>query len=193
MARGVKYATEEERVEARRAQWRAHTKKKYAEKNPPGTRREYVRGRSEEEKRQRQADYDAARYAQRTEKDREASRARDRARYDRLRSNPHFRARERQRSKAVYRQNPDYYLAKGSESARRKARTFGTLSPEHKAEVVAFYREARRLTLETGVPHEVDHIEPLRGKRSCGLHVPWNLRVITQAANRKKGNKYGEP
>lgn len=57
------------------------------------------------------------------------------------------------------------------------------------AEIQAFYAEARRLTIETGAPHEVDHIEPLLGADSCGLHVPYNLRVITRTENRKKGNR----
>lgn len=49
-----------------------------------------------------------------------------------------------------------------------------------------YYKEARRLTEETGIKHEVDHIWPLsRG----GPHLPWNLRVITAEENRKKGNK----
>lgn len=49
-----------------------------------------------------------------------------------------------------------------------------------------YYKEAKRLTQETGVKHEVDHIWPLsRG----GPHLPWNLRVITAEKNRKKSDK----
>jgi len=56
----------------------------------------------------------------------------------------------------------------------------------------AIYEEAKRLTRETGIRHEVDHIYPLRGKYSCGLHVEYNLRIITGTENRKKFNKMPE-
>lgn len=56
----------------------------------------------------------------------------------------------------------------------------------------AIYDEARRLTAETGIPHEVDHIEPLLGANFCGLHVEYNLRVITRTENRRKGNRRAE-
>lgn len=56
--------------------------------------------------------------------------------------------------------------------------------------IAAIYAEATRLTAETGVPHEVDHVIPLAGKNVCGLHVETNLQVLTASANRSKGNSY---
>jgi hypothetical protein len=59
-------------------------------------------------------------------------------------------------------------------------------------EIEIIYKECKKLTRKTGVPHEVDHIVPLLGKNVCGLHVPWNLQIISADDNRSKGNKLVE-
>ncbi len=57
------------------------------------------------------------------------------------------------------------------------------------SKIKRIYEKAVRLTIKTGIPHQVDHIIPLLGKTVCGLHVQNNLRVITAQENRTKHNK----
>lgn len=59
----------------------------------------------------------------------------------------------------------------------------------HKTEIDNWYRRANLATLFMEEPYEVDHIEPLRGKDRSGLHVPWNLTLLTKPENAAKGNR----
>lgn len=81
-----------------------------------------------------------------------------------------------------------------TKSRRRKHRlaTPPWLTPAQKVEMRGLYETAISLTKITGEQYVVDHIFPLRSENSCGLHVPWNLRVITQVENLKKSNKIPE-
>lgn len=60
------------------------------------------------------------------------------------------------------------------------------LTAEQQNEIRSFYIRAR----EMGPGFQVDHIVPLRGNGVCGLHVPWNLQILTKAENIAKGNRY---
>lgn len=56
--------------------------------------------------------------------------------------------------------------------------------------IAAIYTDAARLTRETGIPHEVDHVVPLRSPLVCGLHIACNLQILTKTENRRKHNRF---
>ena len=78
-----------------------------------------------------------------------------------------------------------------TKSRRRKHRqaTPPWLTRAQKAKMRELYKIAITMTKTTGEKYVVDHIVPLRSEFVCGLHVPWNLRVITQEENLKKSNQ----
>jgi hypothetical protein len=86
--------------------------------------------------------------------------------------------------------NPELVIANSKHRrTKHKQATPKWLTQEHKTEIKQFYLDAMLVSKVTGVPYAVDHIVPLRGELVSGLHVPWNLAVITREENSKKSNK----
>lgn len=79
-------------------------------------------------------------------------------------------------------------------SAKKRAdileRTPKWLSQEHLDKIKVEYALAVWCSEVMNEQYQVDHIVPLRGKTVSGLHVPWNLRVITKKDNAEKSNKW---
>jgi hypothetical protein len=99
-------------------------------------------------------------------------------------------AKIKQYNKEFGQRHPDKIAAKTAK--RRAAKLQATppwLTEEHLKQIEDLYTESKRLEALDGIPREVDHIIPLLGETVRGLHVPWNLRVITAKENGSKNNK----
>ena len=107
------------------------------------------------------------------------------------RANELRRARYAKDPSIINQRNRNWYVRnvalKNLASANRRARKLKAslpLNPDQKAEMARIYTRAYQ---EGKV---VDHIVPLQGVNVCGLHVPWNLQVITARENGSKWNRH---
>lgn len=117
----------------------------------------------------------------------EKIRTRSRENNRKYRLDPEKYKKQLERSRAWKLENP---AKVNSINARRKAHMLRACPQWVDISAIeSLYVEAINKSNETGIPHAVDHFVPLISKFVCGLHVPWNLRVITQSENSSKGNK----
>ena len=91
----------------------------------------------------------------------------------------------------AWKQNNLTQVRADTKARRRKHRqaTPPWLTRKQRSEIRQIYQIAITMSQTTGEQYVVDHVIPLRSDAVCGLHVPWNLRVMTQEENLRKSNK----
>jgi hypothetical protein len=120
-------------------------------------------------------------YARNTEKEKARS-----ARW-RDKNREYLREKDRQDAK----ERPAYFCYKTQKRhAAKLQRTPKWLTAEQLKDIQTEYELSAWCSKVMGIKYNVDHIVPLQGKTVCGLHVPWNLRVIPASDNFKKSNKF---
>lgn len=189
------------------AKWRADNRERWlfqvresrraAPEQTKAAAKKYYAAHAEERRAKRRA-YAATEHGKQVnkqwrEKNAEKIKQRARASFERRRMESYERRRKwgkenpekiRTAARSRYQTNPAKYVAQTAERRTiSKAATPRWLTNDHRSQIAAVYAEAARLGLT------VDHIVPLKGKTVCGLHVPWNLQLMTAAENSRKSNR----
>ena len=94
-------------------------------------------------------------------------------------------------SSNFYKANKERYVAaRARRRAAQESATPSWLTAVDKAMIQEMYDVSEARYIQTGIKHHVDHIVPINGKNVAGMHVPWNLQVITAHENLSKGWRF---
>ncbi len=106
------------------------------------------------------------------------------------------------RSREYRRKHPEKAAATTKKYRQANAALINSLGSEYRARkhcamplwvdrsaIKEIYAQCKQMNKAEGAVYHVDHIVPLKNDLVCGLHVPWNLRIITATENYRKKNK----
>lgn len=85
-------------------------------------------------------------------------------------------------------ENPDEVWFEREYRKRQKLKRATPEWVDHR-EIRRIYEECIRLSKEMNMPFVVHHDIPISHPKVCGLHVPWNLRVVSRRYKDGVGRK----
>lgn len=113
---------------------------------------------------------------------------------DRVRAwNTNWRAKNRDKVRDMQRRSRlhrDHTLRAAEVALRRARKKQATPIWADLQRIKEIYKRANRLGKCLGIKVQIDHIVPLQSDFVCGLHVPWNLQILSAKANVEKSNLY---